>query len=491
MRRSRRYFFRTGKERRRSGFAGVVAGAVLLCAGFAGGASALDFKCVEASRYKNLLQVFDDNPAVLAAYFGLASNQVPDFNACRALAVTGTIGGGDAEALLNTIIRSRGWLDVLYLSFDGFNLKEELRLAYIIRAFWLKTRVLDGATLRYEPDFATRWGAPAAGANGASEKTSEPLSPLNPGLEAFARRGDLQLPIPNARNLCIESCAGAWAAGVHRRRFPVPPIDVRAPAASSEMVTARPRAALAATLDFGTFPAPNDPGARKLLVPGASPALPPPIDQLVRARCAGELVAGEALEARVGGAADQLARNDFNGVRSTPPALLADLDSLRRAGVRLQRCVARVFEHERLEKFRSLCDPSCDRAKLLASFDQMRSEFVEQQISIAAMLEASAAETPPEKIGREWHQEEPAGSAVWKRREGTGVFDATWPDSAGKSISATIEVARMGNRVIAVRVQPEGRCLYQGLIANGDTAARGTFFCSWIGGAYGWSATIE
>lgn len=466
-----------------------VALAISISAMLSVGASALDFKCVEASRYKNLLQVFDDNPRRLASYFGYDNNQVPDFNACRALAVTGTIRDGDGAALLDNVLRNKGWLDVLYLSFDGFHLKEEVKLALIIRTFWLKTRVIETVPLRYQPDFATRWGPPAVSDHNPAEK-SEPLSPLDAGLEAFARRGDLSLPVAADRNVCLESCAGAWFAGVHRRRVPVPPFDVRARPSAPDMVTARLRAALAANLDSGKVAPPNDPSWNRPVMAGATPVLPPVIDRLVRNQCSGELVAGESLEARVGGAADQLARNDFNDVRSTPPSLLSDLDSLRRAGERLQRCVARVFEHERHAAFRKFCDGGCDRAKLAATFDRMGRDFLEQQISLATMLDKSLASDQSDKFGREWQVELPAGSATWTRREETGKYEAKWPALGGKEVSATFEIGRAGNRIVAIRTQAEGRCIYQGSIAADGKTARGTFVCSWILGAYAWNAMI-
>jgi len=220
------------RQRRRSLGWGLLC-AVLLYVMTGVGASALDFKCVEPSRYKNLLQVFEDNPALLTSYFGLSHTQLPDMNACRALVVSGTIRDGDGAALLDNIVRNKGWLDVLYLSFDGVHLQEEIKLAHIIRGFWLKTRVLLAAPFRYSPDFARLWGAPAASDSQPSATPGSELSPLNHGLEAFAKRGDLGLPNMGARSACLESCAGAWIAGVHRQALPVPAIAVSAPPAAA------------------------------------------------------------------------------------------------------------------------------------------------------------------------------------------------------------------------------------------------------------------
>ncbi len=484
MPRSGKFTRKIAESRRRQGLGLLSALSVYVAMGV--GASALDFKCVEPSRYKNLLQVFDDNPAVLSSYFGLA--QLPDMNACRALAVTGTIRDGDGDALINTIIQNRGWLDVLYLAFDGVHLQEEIKLAHIIRGFWLKTRVLRAAPLRYEPDFATTWGPPAVGANAPLHPGASQLSSLNSGLEAFAKRGDLGLPIAGARNVCIESCAGAWIAGVHRRALPVPPIAVPAPAAAAapEIVTARPRLTIAVSLNTEKFPPPSNPIWNTPVVAGAAPVLAPAADRMVRDKCAAELVAGEALEGRVGAAAEDLARNDFSGVRSTPPALLGQFDSLRMASARLQRCVARAFESERLASFRRLCNPSCDKAKLAASFDRTAWEFVENRISLSNMLGAGQSD----KIGREWREEEPAGPGTWIRRGTSNLFDATWTLPGGNQATATLEIGRVANRIAAVRTQANGRCIYQGTVAADDKAARGTYTCSWAPGSHAWNATI-
>jgi len=463
--------------------------AILLCATTGFDASALEFKCVEPSRYKNLLQVFEDNPTLLSSYFDLDRTQQPDMNACRALVVTGTIHDGDGAALIDNIIQNKGWLDVLYLSFDGVYLKEEIKLAYIIRSFGLKTRVLQAAPYSYAPDFVTLWGPPAAKGNVPTSTPISELSPLNRGLEAFAKRRDLGLPIVKDHNACIESCAGAWMSGVHRRSFPAPPIAAppAAAAAATEIVTARPRLALVTSLDGGKTAAPNDPDWNRLVTAGDAPILPPAVDHMVRDKCAAELIAGEALEGRVGAAAEDLARNDFRDVRSTPPDLLAQFDSLRLAGVRLQRCVARAFESQRIAAFRRLCDPSCDKTKLLATFDRTAGEFVDNHFSLSTMFGAGQSDS----LGREWREEEPTGAGTWTRRGSSSVFDAAWTLSAGNQATATLEVGRAGSRIAAVRSQSEGRCLYQGAVAADDKSARGTYTCSWAPGAYAWNATIS
>ena len=54
-------------------------------------AAALQFECIEPSRYKNLLQIFHDDPSTLFSYFNIARRPLPSPETCRALLVTGTI----------------------------------------------------------------------------------------------------------------------------------------------------------------------------------------------------------------------------------------------------------------------------------------------------------------------------------------------------------------------------------------------------------------
>ncbi len=84
MRRSRKFTHKIIKAKRRRNLGLGLLSAILLCAMTGFGASALEFKCVEPSRYKNLLQVFEDNPTLLSTYFDLDRTQQPDMNACRA-----------------------------------------------------------------------------------------------------------------------------------------------------------------------------------------------------------------------------------------------------------------------------------------------------------------------------------------------------------------------------------------------------------------------
>ena len=152
-------------------------------------AAALEFHCVEPSRYKNLLQIFEDDPSSFFSYFNLSRRPLPSPEACRALLVTGTIASDSADALLGRVIEGRGWLAALYLSFSGTNLEQEVAMAAMVRQFSLKTYEVRGPVYFYQPDFVVRW-TPAVGKGGflsAAAAGTDP-SPLDSSLAAFLRR---------------------------------------------------------------------------------------------------------------------------------------------------------------------------------------------------------------------------------------------------------------------------------------------------------------
>jgi len=445
---------------------------------------AIDFKCIEPSRYKNLLTAFNDDPSVLTSYFGLDGGQLPDLNACRALALTGTIRPGDAEALLNQVIQAKGGLAVLYLSFDGIQIAEEIKLAQIVRGFWLETRIADASSVGYSPDFATPWGARAAVKDFFSA-TAPPLNPMKKGLDSFGRRGDLGLPLRGDRNTCLESCLGVWGAGVHRQVLPAPPIAPKQRmVAVPEMATARPRAALVASLDGGKVPPPGDSRWTAYVGPGTLPVMPAPVERNLREKCTAELVAGEASVERFGDAMNSLADDHFGGLKDDPLSLLSQLDGLRAAGMRLQKCVAGAFERQRLASFRQYCGNSCDKGALMKSFERNAQALIDN-LSLENIVGPQPFNDPAQQI----QETELDWQGMWTRRGTSNVFDATWSNPKGQHEMAMLEIALGGDGVTIIRTGASGRCLYQGKLA--DRALRGTYICFGAFGAFAWQATLH
>jgi hypothetical protein len=177
-------------------------------------AAALEFQCIEASRYKNLLLIFQDDPATFFNYFNISRQPLPPPETCRALLVTGTIAPNSADALLGHIIEARGWLAALYLSFSGTNIEQEAAMATIVRRFSLKTYEVRGPLYFYNPDFAVNW-TPAIGKGGFLSAASGDPSPLETGLLAFLRR-DRALKLDPKRYACAGGCRVVWSAGVNR-----------------------------------------------------------------------------------------------------------------------------------------------------------------------------------------------------------------------------------------------------------------------------------
>jgi hypothetical protein len=195
-------------------------GAVLVLASILAAvpAQALEVTCIEASRYKYLYRIFNDDRARFAAFFGADARRLPPPEACRAVLLTGTIdkperGGGptDFDRLLEAIEAGRGWLATLYLATPGGNVGMGLRLANLARMFWLNTYAVDGPAFEYVPDFLSV-GAPGT-----------PVGDLPPDLQSGwqnyrnAAGALTRIELANRRERrCVSACTFIHTAGVYR-----------------------------------------------------------------------------------------------------------------------------------------------------------------------------------------------------------------------------------------------------------------------------------
>ena len=158
-----------------------LAGAVaLIAAGMFETAAAIDVKCIEESKYKHLYQLFGGDVRKFAAYLDIDQNHLPDPEICRAVLVSGGIGGAnDREKLLDAVVHGKGWLAAVYLNSGGGSVWTGQQLGYIVRAFRLKTFTARNAgnKIFYEPDFALAPSSPASLAPAAAKIAGTAAAP--------------------------------------------------------------------------------------------------------------------------------------------------------------------------------------------------------------------------------------------------------------------------------------------------------------------------
>jgi hypothetical protein len=333
-------------------------------------AATLEFHCIEVSRYKNLLQIFEDDPATLFSYFNISRRPLPGPDICRALLVTGTLAPNSADALLGRIIESRGWLAALYLSFSGTNIEQEAAMATIVRQFSLKTYEVRGPAYFYHPDFAVRW-TPAVGKGGfLSAAASGDPSPLDSGLTAFLRR-DRALKLDPERYACAEGCRVVWSAGVNRVHN-LRPGAMEATTTTDQSIE-RLRTVFVYRLDRGQLPAANDPLLSRPW--DRIPTTPATVAATLRKECDAEMTVAEALESRVADVFAQAAAKKLAPFAVS--AVAPHLNALKRAGVRLQQCLAAAHENMRLSNFQTHCPAkACSRSDLLESMSKSAAEML-------------------------------------------------------------------------------------------------------------------
>jgi hypothetical protein len=162
-------------------------------------ASAVQVQCVEASKYKYLYALFGGDRRKFAAYLEIdaAQHPFPDPEACRAVLVSGGIGGAnDRDMLLDQVIANKGWLAQVYLNSGGGSVWVGQQLGYIVRTFRLKTFTAynQGSELFYQPDFllpplSAEWAAslPAPAALTDAERPKGPVCALNEHVPAPLR----------------------------------------------------------------------------------------------------------------------------------------------------------------------------------------------------------------------------------------------------------------------------------------------------------------
>jgi hypothetical protein len=194
-------------------------------------AAAVEVRCIEASRYRYLYQIFGGEAQRFAEYLQVGKARLPDPDMCRAVLVTGQIephrpgnpdDDPDFERLAQAIVANRGWLATLYLSSPGGTVGTAMRLAVLTRMFWLKTYA-PGGTFLYVPDFL----APPDFSRTPGEireltvanRESALFSGWDVYAEAVRAHARVELPL-GARARCTSACTYPLVAGIDRHGTP-------------------------------------------------------------------------------------------------------------------------------------------------------------------------------------------------------------------------------------------------------------------------------
>jgi hypothetical protein len=340
-------------------------------------AEALEFTCVEASRYRHLYQLFGGDAKQFAAFLGIEGGPLPRPEYCRAVLVSGNVVGNDAGRLLAAIEANQGWLATLHLGTSGGSTQDGWRTGFITRMFWLKTRtvVRSGNSLNYVPDFFV---PPLPSASDAGE--DQPDAERVRNWRSYVKTQTTLSPTPVRYGGCASACGFIHAAGVDRAGQ-VHLHRARAGGAGKgqfinlkKTMSDTDKQLVRLELEINEFFRQMDPGpdfARRLAETAAQDLTPVPIVRFPR--YIADYITGKC---NVNG--DQLQELDRQIVNTITELSNQNLgwwiktDNLRRSLRQLrnmradaERCIARAHESERRSHFAKLCPNGCDRRKLM------------------------------------------------------------------------------------------------------------------------------
>lgn len=327
-------------------------------------AQALEFRCIEASKYRNLMRIFGEDPEALLGYFGAPGAMRPAPDSCRAMLVTGTLVSGDARKLLGAIVENKGWLAALYLAHSGSNPQEEVKVASIIRGFWLKTFQSGPNPKPYEPDFIVRSIRVGPSATAAWEPFAPSNQPLQAGLADYLRTVDRRLPDATAAQECAESCISFFVAGVDR--LSLNPRTIAIGRAIANDAAGEVRYALRRWLDASAAAAPADAGV---------PRLPAVAAQAMRAECALEIDANLGAQEQVRHSIEDLAKRKFDRFVRIE-RVLPRFNALQTTMTRLQTCLARAHDRKRVAQLKQHCATACDIDAIDAAFTDRTADLL-------------------------------------------------------------------------------------------------------------------
>ncbi len=402
------------------------AGAFALFVGwFATGepAAAIEIECIEASKYKYLYQLFNNNRARLAAFLNVDAKRLPDGEKCRAAVIRGGIVSAsvakksgslpDSAKLLQVIEQNGGWLATLYLISGGGNVAMGMELAQLTRMFWLKTVSVNEQEFPYYPDFgllaverpvppATR-ARKSATAEAQRSKRSDRLSDMPPaepvrelaaGWRAYQKAVPLQVKTKGKR--CASACSFLHVAGIdrsgvvylHRARFSPPKavgkdedknkgkrIDTDRTMTDTLEGMARSEASVRALyqqMDAGENVIRLAESTSSATVrPGLASRFPRYVADYLLDKCSGDAVALERREAQVRAALEK--KTDEDGLKKT-------LKQVRSKREQVETCVAGSHEAERLTQFAKHCPGgTCNRKAIMSTVTSKVKELRKQK----------------------------------------------------------------------------------------------------------------
>ena len=200
-------------------------------------AIAIDIRCIEASKYKYLWQIylwqiFENNPKKFAEFLGIEGSQLPEPETCRAVVVTEIIEPlsakpdysameREADKLLEAIARNKGWLAEIFLASPGGNAGSGLLLGEQARLFWLKTNAVDGDAFEYIADFAALPSIKTArGSAKPANKSPDVIDELSAGWRSYLEatsEAARTLRFATGQGRCQSACSYVHSGGVDRR----------------------------------------------------------------------------------------------------------------------------------------------------------------------------------------------------------------------------------------------------------------------------------
>lgn len=363
----------------------VIAAAIAATIALPRRADALEFTCVEASRYRHLYQLFGGDSKQLAAFLGLDGAPLPKPEFCRAILVSGRFeprSANDADKLISAIEANQGWLATLQLSSGGGVVHTGYQLGFITRMFWLKTHTAArrGKYLNYVPDFFV---PPAAGAPDTGEEQPDAERIRNWQSYVTAQRG--LSPTPLGLAACASSCGLVHTAGVdrsgevrvHRARF--------VGAGKDEFINLKntmsdtDRRLLRLEFEQIAFYRQMDPGPDFVRTYQETPAqtttpvdvkrFPRYVADYLTSKCRVNGDQLQELDRQIGNTISELVAPQF-GFWIKTDNLRRSLRQLRHMRADAERCIAGAHESERRSHFAKLCPNGCDRRKVMGIVDE-------------------------------------------------------------------------------------------------------------------------